>query len=196
MVAETFRLRINIGGSLTGWCSESPAFGKLQNAITKFEIEMANIMNDSKVKIKLGRKKYIKVFVATVVGAITIFLLGYLIFGILFAPYMQMEEIQYNGLRKVPPDFLLLILKNIVQAFLLVYIFEFLTGIRTFLGGMKVGAIIMFLITLSLNLSLLSIMNLNNGYTANILDIAGETVRMALGGGIIGMVLGLMNKGE
>ena len=30
VVTETFRLRINICGSLTGWCSESPAFGKLQ----------------------------------------------------------------------------------------------------------------------------------------------------------------------
>ena len=106
----------------------------------------------------------IKVLVATIVGSITIFLLGYLIFGILLAPYTKMGEIQYNGLRKVPPDFLLLMLKNIVQAFLLVYIFEYLARIRTFLGGMKVGAIIMFLTTLSLNLNLLSIMNLHNGY--------------------------------
>ena len=144
----------------------------------------------------MGRKMYIKVLVATIVGSITIFLLGYLIFGILLAPYTKMGEIQYNGLRKVPPDFLLLMLKNIVQAFLLVYIFEYLAEIRTFLGGMKVGAIIMFLTTLSLNLNLLSIMNLHNGYTANILDVVGETVRMALGGGVMGAVLGLMDKGK
>ena len=153
-------------------------------------------MNGFKVRSNAGRKMYIKVLAATIVGSITIFLLGYLIFGILLAPYTKIEEIQYNGLRKVPPDFLLLILKNIVQAFLLVYIFVYLAKIRTFLGGMKVGAIIMFLTTLSLNLSLLSIMNLNNGYTANILDVIGETVRMALGGGVIGGVLGLMDKGE
>jgi hypothetical protein len=153
-------------------------------------------MNNGKAKINVGGKMSIKVLAATIVGSITIFLLGYLIFGILLAPYTKMDEIQYIGLRKVPPDFLLLILKNIVQAFLLAYIFEYLAGIRTFLGGMKVGAITMFLITLSLNLNLLSIMNLHNGYTASILDLVGETVRMALGGGVIGAVLGVRYKGE
>jgi hypothetical protein len=138
----------------------------------------------------------IKVLAAIITGSITIFLFGYLIFGILLVPYMKADEIQYAGLHKMPPDFLLLMLKNIVQAILLVYIFEYLAGIRTFLGGMKVGAIIMFLITLSLNLSLLSIMNLHKGFTANILDVVGETVRMALGGGVIGAVLGFMDKGE
>lgn len=139
-------------------------------------------------------KTSIKVLTATIVGSITIFLLGYVIFGILLLPYTNIDEIQYNGLHKVPPDFLLLMLKNIVQAFLLVYIFVYLAGIKTFLGGMKLGAIIMFLITLSFNLSLLSIMNLHNGLTANILDIVGETVRLALGGGVIGAILGLMDK--
>lgn len=137
-----------------------------------------------------------RVLLATIVGAITIFLLGYLIFGILLAPYTTAGEIQYTGLRKEPPDMLLLILKNIVQALLLVYMFEYLAGIRTFLGGVKAGTIIMFLITLSLNLSLLSIMNLHTGFTANILDVVGETVRAAVGGGVIGAVLGFRYKGE
>ena len=135
-----------------------------------------------------------RVLLATVVGAVTIFLLGYLFFGILLASYTTAGEIPYAGLRKVPPDMPLLILKNIVQAFLLVYVFEYLAGIRTFLGGVKSGAVIMFLITLSQNLSLLSIMNLHTGYTPNILDLAGETVRAALGGGVIGAILGYGHK--
>ena len=151
-------------------------------------------MNNIKVKSNVGKKIFTRVLAATIVGSITIFLLGYLIFGILLAPYTKMDEIQYNGLRKVPPDFLLLMLKNIVQAFLLVYIFEYLSRIRTFLRGMTIGAIIMFLTTLSLNLNLLSIMNLHNGFTANILDVVGETVRMALGGGVMGAFLGWMDK--
>ena len=138
----------------------------------------------------------IRVLLATTAGAITIFLLGYLIFGILLAPYTSAGQIQYTGLRKEPPDMLLLILKNIVQALLLVYVFEYLAGIRTFLGGVKAGAIIMFLITLSLNLSLLSIMNLNTGFATNILDVVGETVRAAGGGGVIGAILGFRHKSE
>ena len=138
----------------------------------------------------------LRILAATIVGAITIFLLGYLMFGVLLAPYTKIGEIHYVGLRKVPPDFLLLFLKNVVQAFLLVYIFEYLTKIRTFLGGLKVGAITMFLITLSLNLSLLSILNLHKGFVPNILDIVGETVRMALGGGVMGATLGYLDRGK
>lgn len=43
MVTETFQLQINISGSLTGWCSESPAFGKLRNV-------MPNEMTTDKIK--------------------------------------------------------------------------------------------------------------------------------------------------
>ena len=135
----------------------------------------------------------IRALLATVAGAITVFVLGYLIFGLLTAPYVKEVAIQYAGLRKEPPDFTLLILKNIVQALLLVFIFEYLAGIRTFLGGLKNGAIVMLLVTLSGNLNLLSIMNLNTGVRAEILDVLGETVRFAIGGGVIGGVLGLMN---
>jgi hypothetical protein len=136
----------------------------------------------------------VRVLLATVAGAITAFVVGYLIFGLLTAPYVNEVAIQYAGLYKVPPDFTLLFLKNIVQAFLLVFIFEYLAGIRTFLGGLKNGAIIMFLVTLSVNLSLMSVMNLNTGVRAEILDVLGETVRFAISGGVIGAVLGLMNK--
>lgn len=44
------------------------------------------------------------------------------------------------------------------------------------------------------NLSLLSIMNLHTGYTPNILDLAGETVRASLGGGVIGAILGYRHQ--
>ena len=53
----------------------------------------------------------IRVLAATVLGAVTIFLLGYLFFGILLAPYTTAGEIPYAGLRKAPPDMLLLVLK-------------------------------------------------------------------------------------
>ena len=134
-----------------------------------------------------------RVLLATVAGAVTVFVLGYLIFGLLAAPYVKEDAIQYAGLRKEPPDFTLLILKNIAQAFLLAFIFEYLAGIRTFLGGFKNGAAIMFLVALSVNLSLMSIMNLNTGVRAEILDVLGETVRFAIGGGVIGAVLGSMS---
>lgn len=141
-------------------------------------------------------KNLIRILTATLVGSIIIFLLGYLIFGILLEPYTKVDDVPYPGLRKNPPDFMLLMLKNVVQAFLLVYIFEYLAEIRTFKRGLIVSGIIMFIITVSLNLSLLSIMNLHNSIIPNIFDVIGETVRMAIGGGVIGWILGRMDGGK
>ena len=62
----------------------------------------------------------IRVVMATISGAITIFILGYLIYGILLASYMKENMFQYVGLNKEPkPDFVPLILSNAVKAFLL-----------------------------------------------------------------------------
>ena len=74
----------------------------------------------------------IRVLAATVAGAITVFVLGYLIFGFLTAPYVKEVAIQYAGLRKETPDFTLLILKNIVQAFLLVSFLNIWRGSERF----------------------------------------------------------------
>jgi hypothetical protein len=54
----------------------------------------------------------------------------------------------------------------------------------------------MFLIPLSKDLSFLGYMNLFKGFTPVIVDVLGETVRVAVAGGVIGTVLGLMRNEE
>jgi magnesium-transporting ATPase (P-type) len=133
----------------------------------------------------------IRVLMATIAGALVIFILGYLIYGILLASYLKENMIQYDGLNKAPTlDFVPLILSNVVKAFLLTFVFEYWARIRTFGAGLRGGAIIMFLVSLSTDLSFLGYMNLFRGFTPVIVDVLAETVRVALAGGAIAAVLG------
>jgi hypothetical protein len=67
----------------------------------------------------------IRVLLAAVAGAITLFVLGYLIWGMLLASYFKGNAIEYTGLSKLPtPNLVSLFLSNLALAFLLAFIFD------------------------------------------------------------------------
>jgi hypothetical protein len=138
----------------------------------------------------------VRVLAATIAGGIAFFAFGFVIYGLLLDPYMKAHMIQYPGLMKEPmPDMVPLVLANLVNAFLFAFIFENWAGIRTFAGGLKGGALLMFLITVALDLQFLAFMNMwKDGPLPVVLDIIGGTVLGALSGGVIGLVLGLMSS--
>lgn len=136
-----------------------------------------------------------RVLAATVAGGITFFILGFLIFGLLLGPMvMKPNEIVYPGLMNETPNFVPLVLANLVSAFLLAYIFDKWAAISTFVGGLMGGATVCFLFSLNNNLMFGAFMNLSKSYIPAVADIAGATVMGAIGGGVIGMVLGMMKK--
>jgi hypothetical protein len=138
-----------------------------------------------------------RVMLAAAAGAVTIFVLGYLIYGVLLASYLKEHMIQYAGLNKEPmPDFVPLFLSNLVVAFLLAFIFDKWAGIRTVSTGLKGGAVVMFLIILSKDLSFMGYMNLFKGVMPVIVDVLAETTRGSLAGGVIGGILGFHSTSE
>ena len=122
------------------------------------------------------------------------FVAGYLIFGILIISFMKEHTFQYAGLVRETPTLMVIFLSNLVMAFMLAVVFEYWASIRTFGGGVKSGAVLGFLIALSIDLGELGYMNLYKGYALLPVDILAETVRTALAGGVIGAVLGMMNR--
>ncbi|MEQ1764606.1 MAG: hypothetical protein ABL984_15865 [Pyrinomonadaceae bacterium] len=138
----------------------------------------------------------LRLLAGTAAGAITLFLLGYLIWGIVLASYMKENTFQYAGLIREPPDLIVLIISNVVMAFMLAFVIEYWASARTFLGGLKVGAILGFLFALSIDIGELGYMNLYRGYAIIAVDVLGETLRDAVAGGVIGTVLGLMHRDE
>ena len=137
----------------------------------------------------------VRLLAASIVGGIAFFILGFLIYGLLLDPMvMKPNMISYPGLMNETPIWVPLVLANIVNALLLAYIFDTWAGIRTFMGGLRGGAVVMFLIALAMQLFFASFMNLSKNFTPAIADIVGSTVLGAIGGGVIGQVLGMMNK--
>ncbi len=136
-----------------------------------------------------------RVLAAAVAGGVAFFILGFIIYGlILDTTVMKPNMNTYPGLMNETPVWIPLILANFVSGFLLAYIFEKWAGIRTFAGGIQGGAIVYFLIALSFQLMFAAFMNLTKNYIPPVADVIGSTVMGAIGGGVIGQVLGMMNK--
>ncbi len=138
-----------------------------------------------------------RVLAATVAGGVTFFILGFVIYGLILDEMVMKPNLNtYPGLMNETPVWAPLILANLVSAFLLAFIFDKWASISTFMGGLQGGAIVWFLISLSFQLMFLAFWNLSKNYTPHIADVIGSTVLGAVGGGVIGAVLGLMKKNE
>lgn len=138
-----------------------------------------------------------RLIVAGLVGGVAFFVLGFVIYGLVLDPMVMKPNMNtFPGLMKEMPDFVPLVLANIVSGLLLAYIFDQWASIRTFAGGLKGGAIVFFLIALSFQLMFASFWNLSKNYIPGVADVIGSTVMGAIAGGVIAQVLGMMNKGD
>lgn len=135
-----------------------------------------------------------RILAATAAGGVAFFVLGFLMFGLLLDPIVRPHLNVYPGLLNETPVWAPLVLGNFTAAFLLAYIFDRWAGIRTFVGGMKGGAIVYFVMSLYFQLMFMAFMNLAKDWIPPVTDVLGSTVLGALAGGVIGLVLGAMNK--
>jgi hypothetical protein len=138
-----------------------------------------------------------RVLAATVAGGIVFFLLGFIIYGVVLQDAVMKPNMNsFPGLLYEVPVWIPLILANLVSAFTLAIIFDRWAGIRTFAGGMQLGAVIYFLFSLANQLLAVSMMNLTKNYAPQIADVIGSSIMGAVAGGVIGLILGKMTKGE
>ncbi|HEY0429642.1 MAG TPA: hypothetical protein VGC76_17810 [Pyrinomonadaceae bacterium] len=136
----------------------------------------------------------IRVLAATLVGGITMTLVGWLLFGVLLANYFKANMIIYAGLEKTPPDWISLLLFNLAFAWLIAFVFDRWANIRNLAGGIKGGVLIMLPIGIALGFQQMAFMNLYKSYVPVIVDILIVTVIGAVAGAVIGLVLGAMSK--
>jgi len=135
-----------------------------------------------------------RIIVATVAGGAALFLLGFLVYDLLLGVWMKTQMVEYKGLMNETPNFVTLIVANVVWALLVALIFDRWASISTFLGGLIGGAMISFLMALYFDLMNVSFMNLYAGSTAVLVDVIAFTVIGALAAGVIAAVLGMMNN--
>jgi len=95
---------------------------------------------------------------------------------------------------KDPPDWIALILSNVVYAFLIALVFDKWANIRTAAGGAIGGGTLVFLITLTMQLFFAAFMNLSKNYIPAVADVFGGLVLGVITGATIGWVLGFMSR--
>ena len=139
----------------------------------------------------------VRIFAAALAGAIVFFTLGFVIYSFIVDPIMKDHMNQFEGLMKTPmPNLGFLFAWNFMMSFLFAFIFDKWAGVRSFVGGIKTGFVLMLIIAVMSDLGYLAFMNIYRDLMAPALDIVAATVLGTTACGVIGLVLGLMNKGK
>ena len=127
-----------------------------------------------------------KFLTGTLAGTVVGLALGFLIFGLALSGYMQ-----ENASANEEPNMIWLIIGHLAFAALITYIFLQWANIRTAGTGAKAGATIALLAALAFNFIYLGTTDLfPGGPVAATVDALGATVVWAIGGAVIGWVLG------
>ena len=122
---------------------------------------------------------------------IVLFLLGWLIYGMLLMSFYGNNSGSASGVMRADDEMIwwALILGNLFQAYLLVYIFGNWANITTFSDGLKAGAIIGLIMGLAFNFTMYGTSNIMN-MTSTLVDPFVSAVMMAITGGVVGFMLG------
>ncbi len=133
-----------------------------------------------------------KFLIGSLVGGITYFILGYLIYGLLLNSFFSEHSIAPAGSMKAMADIIwwALVLGNLFMGALLTYIFLKMGSIKSFGSGAGIGAAVGFFLWLSIDLINFGTQN-SFTHKALLADVVVGIVMSSITGGIIGAVLGM-----
>ncbi len=127
--------------------------------------------------------------IGTVVGAITLYILGYVIFDLVFAEFYAANAGSTTGLVKDPQVIWAVALGTLSYAALLAFAIGTRAGSTTIVEGLKIGAIVGFLMWFGADFIFYGIFNISN-LTLTIADSLLELIRAGISGAVIAAVLG------
>ena len=128
---------------------------------------------------------------ATLAGFVVFFILGFLFYGVLLVDFFNANAGSASGVMRADTEMVwwALVLGNLFQAYLLVYVFGNWAQISSFGGGFKAGAIIGLIFGYGFDLTMYGTSNIMN-LTGTLVDPLVLGVMMGATGGVIGMILG------
>jgi hypothetical protein len=147
------------------------------------------------IKIKnMGNPMNIKrLSIGTVVGAIALYLLGYLIWEVLFKGYFDAQAGPVVGVYRTVPVMWALILANVLYGLLLTYVLERGSGSASIVDGVTAGVIVGLLAWGMSDIIHYAFTNVGTLNSA-IADALLEGVHAGISGGIVAAVLGKIGK--
>jgi len=129
-----------------------------------------------------------KLAVGTVVGGITCFVAGFLIYGLALNSFMTANMMP--GLMKDPPDWAHLIIGNLAGGALLTVVIGYWAKAGGVAAGFKIGAQLGLLMMLSFDFMLFATSNAMTSFHAMLVDVAAGTILNGAAGAAVGAVLG------
>jgi hypothetical protein len=127
--------------------------------------------------------------IGTLVGGITMYLVGYLIWGLAFAEFFAANVGSATGVARESSLVWALVLGTFSLGALVTLAVGSQAGGFTILNGLKVGAIVGFLVWFGVDFMHFGVRNIFN-LKATIVDPLLEIVRTGIGGAVIAAVLG------
>ena len=134
-----------------------------------------------------------KILLGGVAGGVALFLLGWVIYGILLMDYATTNYNQCMNRPNMEMIWWALILSNLAYGVLIAYLFS-RTGTTGFIGGAKLGAIIGILLSVSIDLGYYSMTTMYTHPSAIVVDIIAYTIYIAIAGAVIAWVMGMVKK--
>lgn len=136
-----------------------------------------------------------RIIIGTVVGAITLLVLGYLIFELTFADFYAANMGSATGVMRETQVMWASALGSISYALLLTLAIETRGGSVTIVDGLKVAAVVGFLLWFTVDFTFYGIFNLTNLKLA-IVDSLLELVHAGITGAVMAAVLGRFASGR
>jgi hypothetical protein len=131
--------------------------------------------------------------VAALVGGIVMFGLGGLVFGMMLNDYFRSNMVEYAGLAKDPPLLWVVFLFNLTWAALIAFVLDY-AGRSGWAEGVKVGTIVMFLLSLGIDLDLFAFLNFHKSLAPMVYHILIVSLMGAVTGSVIGLIMEVFNK--
>lgn len=136
-----------------------------------------------------------KIIKGTLIGTIVFFLLGFLVYGILLADFMAANYNRCNNRPDTEMVWWAIVVSNLAMAFLLTLFLKW-SNSKVWTDGLKIGALYGFLLGTGIDLSFYSMTTMFNNFSALIIDVAVNTVLMAIVGIIIVLLWGKEKQPE
>ncbi len=136
-----------------------------------------------------------KIIFAGLAGAVTLFLLGWLIYGMLLMDFMAANAGSATGVMKTDEEMSLLwiFIGNLASGFLLAVIFGKYGNIKTAMGGAMAGALIGLLMAIGFDSIMYGTTHIMN-MTGMGVDVVVTAVMFAITGAVVASVLGMNKK--
>ncbi len=133
----------------------------------------------------MGSRQYL---LAAIAGWIVLFLLGFIVYGVLLAGFFSANLGSASGVERDAPLIWAVALGEFALAAVLTLVLGKWTKATGAANGFQVGATIGFLMAVSYNFTMYGTSNTYN-LTATVADIAIATVRTGIGGSVVGATL-------